>query len=108
MNLISLKIKSCWPPVLVSLCDETYVMPGWIKVPVETTMEEIRKCWIDVTPPSAKTVPDIVQNVKSSNGKKTYTVTCKNNQWTCNCVGFGFRRKCKHIKTVQDDNQKIN
>ena len=103
MELTTLKIKSYWPPILVSLSNKVYVMPGWIEVPIETTMAEIRKCWVDISPVPIKVIPPIEKSVLSSNGKKTYTVSYKNDQWTCNCVGFGFRRKCKHINEIKDD-----
>jgi hypothetical protein len=35
------------------------------------------------------------------NGSKpgtTYTVTRDHTQWSCTCVGFGFRKDCKHVR----------
>jgi len=35
------------------------------------------------------------------NGSKpgtTYTVTRDDTQWSCTCVGFGFRKDCKHVR----------
>jgi hypothetical protein len=34
--------------------------------------------------------------VKGSKGDE-YIVTKENGQWSCTCVGFQFRRKCKHV-----------
>lgn len=51
---------------------------------------------------AANTVSDTVFTVKSSDKKKTYTVTNSNGQWSCTCVGFGFRRHCKHITEIQN------
>ena len=31
-----------------------------------------------------------------------YLVRFDNNYWTCGCVGFGFRRKCKHIEIAKE------
>jgi hypothetical protein len=30
-----------------------------------------------------------------------YTVTNENGRWACTCVGFGFRKDCKHIHQVK-------
>lgn len=31
----------------------------------------------------------------------TYTVTLRNQQWSCTCSGYGFRRKCRHIEIAK-------
>jgi len=38
--------------------------------------------------------------VKGSKGDE-YIVTKENGQWSCTCVGFQFRRKCKHIGDIK-------
>ena len=38
--------------------------------------------------------------VKSDSGK-TYYITESNGKYKCNCVGFGYRGKCKHIEMVK-------
>lgn len=43
-------------------------------------------------------------SVKSDSGK-TYTVTLESGRYTCNCIGFAYRGKCKHsdeIKKAQE------
>ena len=47
----------------------------------------------DIIPAGAR-----VFKVKSK--EKEYKVILNNNQLTCNCTGFGFRRKCKHVDAV--------
>ena len=39
-------------------------------------------------------------SVKGSKGE-VYTVTQTGTRWSCSCVGFQFRRQCKHIKVKQ-------
>ena len=40
-------------------------------------------------------------NVKSDN--KNYTVEVTDNRYfSCTCVGFGYRGKCKHVEAVKD------
>jgi hypothetical protein len=33
----------------------------------------------------------------------TYTVKQEGTQWSCTCVGFGFRRDCKHINQAKKE-----
>jgi len=41
--------------------------------------------------------------VDSSSGKDFYTVKLHaNGTWSCNCVGFTFRRKCRHIEELKN------
>ena len=35
-----------------------------------------------------------------------YLVRFESNYWTCGCVGFGFRRKCKHIEAAKEQYEK--
>jgi hypothetical protein len=41
--------------------------------------------------------------VKSNN--REYTVLLKDNVYTCNCIGFGYRGKCKHSAAVAKKQQ---
>ena len=38
--------------------------------------------------------------VRGSKGAK-YTVTNDGGRWACTCVGFGFRRDCKHVQEAR-------
>ena len=43
--------------------------------------------------------------ITGSNGDN-YLVRLENNYWSCGCVGFGFRRKCKHIEAAKEQYEK--
>jgi hypothetical protein len=43
-------------------------------------------------------------SVKSDSGK-TYTVTLESGKYTCNCVGYAYRGKCKHSESVASKQQ---
>lgn len=47
--------------------------------------------------------PKTDRNVFEVRGSKgnTYTITRENTIWSCTCVGFGFRRECKHIAAAK-------
>lgn len=36
--------------------------------------------------------------VQGSKPGTTYTVTRDGTHWSCTCVGFGFRKDCKHVR----------
>jgi phosphoribosyl-AMP cyclohydrolase len=41
--------------------------------------------------------------VKSDSGK-VYTVELIGGKYSCNCVGYGYRNKCKHSEQVRNEN----
>jgi len=44
-------------------------------------------------------------SVKSDSGK-TYTVTLESGRYTCNCIGFAYRNKCKHSEQIKEAQEK--
>lgn len=97
------KFKSFLPPVLVAIGGKTYVCPGWHEVPEETTLKEVYKHWTQDKPKQEpKPSHTISETVDSSTGGKSYTVTFDGMYWNCECVGFGFRKDCRHINQVKE------
>ena len=43
--------------------------------------------------------------VKSDSGK-SYTITLESGKYTCNCIGFAYRGKCKHSEQVKEEQEK--
>ncbi len=87
------------PGIMVSsVSGKTYAVGGkWVEIPAGTTMAELHK--YAVHPRREYDVKE--WKVKSSSGS-TYTVRRINGkQFTCNCPGFKFRRKCKHTEQVR-------
>ena len=39
--------------------------------------------------------------VKSTDGKRNYTVIVRGNKVSCNCTGFTYHQKCKHAEAVK-------
>jgi hypothetical protein len=100
------KIKSFMPPTLLTVKSGTYMVAGsqWIQVPSTTTFNEVKEAWIpDRAPiiPKPKSVEIKAFKIPSSNGKGSYEVRFEHGQWNCDCPGFGFRRKCKHIEKAK-------
>jgi hypothetical protein len=84
-------VKSAIPPRLhQGLDNKTYIVPQWIEVLANTTLEDIN--WIKFT---AKPIPVI-----EDNGYNTrYDAVSK--KYICGCQGF-WRAKglCKHVKLL--------
>jgi hypothetical protein len=84
---------------------KTYVVAGdqpWIEVPEGTTLNDVR--WIRA--PQPETDPVDVQEqifkVEGSKGNKYTVKRAQNDSWSCECVGYGYRQRCKHIEKAKE------
>jgi hypothetical protein len=113
------------PPTLSILNKKLTILPTYEVVPDDTTLEEVNTSWTRKMPPPAPgfratqeemeaylngtykeedfAIKNISKEFKVPNSKGTgnYLVTYNNGTWDCNCVGFGFRRKCKHVQSCK-------
>ena len=90
-------------PGLITVGDETFTCPGWHKVPNDTTLEELHQHWtkyIPIETPKPSLVR-IIEMVDSSVAGKQYKVYYDGISWNCECAGYSFRRKCRHIEEVK-------
>ena len=90
--------------------DKLYAIGGMcVEVPPHVTMETLSQYAIHV--PGVRDSNDKPLEVKDkwvvegSKGNK-YTVTKVGDIYKCSCPGYGFRRKCKHSKKVEEENEK--
>ena len=99
------------PTMITSVVDgKKYAISGsnWIHIPNDMTYEDIKNGFIDLTPIRTKEKHnDFYKEVKSSKGNTTYKVSFISGQWSCNCSGFSFRRKCTHIDNTKTELKKI-
>ena len=100
------KIESFLPPVIVTASDEAgcnwAVIAGkWYPVPKTLTINQLRESWVRGNPRQTKPTTDRWE-VKGSKGD-SYVVEFKGGQWKCNCLGFGWRRGCKHVETIKSN-----
>ena len=84
---------------------KTYVVTGdqpWIEVPEGTTLNDVR--WNCAYKPDKDPVDaqEQIFEVEGTKGNKYAVKHAKNGSWSCECVGYGFRRKCKHIEKVKE------
>jgi hypothetical protein len=88
--------------------NQKYLIPGWIPVSMDTTMEDVE--WINpYSKPkdlSSKTSKGKEWNFESTSSPgQYYTVRIVNNEPVCNCPG-AWRSKdkqCKHMKLVRKE-----
>ncbi len=95
--LVKYPVKVSMPPAIMRGIDTTYIVAGcMIPVPHDVTKEDMHK-YVTYERPTH----DVrVWKVKSSKGGN-YTVRCYNGErYTCDCPGFKFHKKCKHVVKV--------
>ena len=98
-------IKGSLNPTVVNTISGTFAVSGsnWISVPEGTTLKDLN--WIDTKPKIKKyklKTWEIKSPSKSRPGKfNTYLVKF-DGMYSCNCLGYTYRRKCKHITEVSE------
>ena len=98
-------IKGSLNPTVVNTISGTFAVSGsnWVSVPDGTTMKDLN--WIDTSPKIKRTKLqkwEVKSPSKSRPGKfNTYLVKF-DGMYSCNCLGYTYRRKCKHITEVSE------
>ena len=95
-----------YPPALMELNGDKYIMPGWYKLDKhehDIKLEDIKHVMPKI--PNRDNIPNIDRakeyKVMSSRGDKEYTVKANaSGSLECECPGYGFRRRCRHIDQV--------
>lgn len=97
-----IKVESIINPGLVVFGNQKYILPNMIKVDMNFSLNDID--W--VKPSYIKSDGPLLENkewsIKSSKGLKSYIIKRQNNDYTCSCPGYGFRRTCRHIDEVKN------
>ena len=95
-----------YPPGLMKLNGDMYIMPGWYKLEKhehDIKLEDIKH----VMPKFLKKDNNLnidsnkEYKVMSSKGDKEYVVKSDSTgSLSCECPGYGFRRRCRHVDQV--------
>tara|TARA_B100001079_G_C16187849_1_gene415866 strand:+ start:318 stop:632 length:315 start_codon:yes stop_codon:yes gene_type:complete len=90
-----IEIKGSLNPTVVNTISGTYVVSGsnWKSVPVGTTLKDVK--WINTNPKIKKSKP-------MSWKVKDYTISFNGSLYSCNCLGYTYRRNCKHITEISN------
>jgi len=79
---------------------------GYFEIDDTVTLDMVRSRWIPWRSSHIKEKKSLEDQgshkwkIEGSKGNK-YAVTLKAGEFYCECVGFGFRRKCKHVETAK-------
>ena len=101
---MKLPIKVPFPPIiftsnegkLIAACGSV-----WMEVPAGTNHETIGQYLLFEAYPKPDPSKNGSWEIPGSKGN-LYKVRQRSGQWTCECVGFGFHRKCKHITKAKE------
>ena len=95
------------PPATMELNGNRYIMPGWYKLPEDEPTPELKDIAFYPYKPNREANMDTsaigIWKIPSSKGDKEYTVrTSITGSLECECPGYGFRRRCRHIDQVKE------
>lgn len=115
-------VVSLSPPAIASFVkgDKRYAVYNgsqgrWVEITKDVTLEDVTsrwKRWSKTLTPEEKQEKKKSEKLKKSHktewqvpGSKgnEYKVTLKGSELSCECVGFGFRRKCKHVEKIKNE-----
>jgi|TARA_R110000824_G_scaffold49608_3_gene139270 hypothetical protein len=81
-----------------------YAIAGsvWVELPEGTTRSDLPQYMVHKHRESARVADEKAWSVKGSKGN-IYSVALSEGAYTCSCPGFGFRRNCRHIKEIKNE-----
>ncbi len=94
------------PPFTMTFGSAKYIMPGWYKIDDTEDLPDIEDiAFYPYKPKKDNSLDNIKSNaiykVMSSKGDKEYQVQMNTSgSLECECPGYGFRRRCRHIDQV--------
>jgi hypothetical protein len=97
MSVVSFRKDKFYDPKTVAFKQREvhYAVPGYFKVLPGTLPLDLK---VEKQEPP-KTLPAFFK-VLSSDRKTQHTVSLQGGKFSCDCVGFGFHRKCSHIEEL--------
>ena len=97
---------SMQPALFTSHTGIRYGIAGsvWVQVPNSTTLDELSEYMVYKPCEVAPAAGESSWSVKGSKGN-VYAVKLSKGVYSCSCPGFGFRRKCRHITEIKNENQ---
>lgn len=83
----------------MNLNGKRYIVPHWIEVDETVTYDNI----LDYVPENRKISEPKIETFKVEG--KPYVIRVFNGTISCNCPGFTFHRKCKHVTAFKEGNK---
>ena len=114
-------VQGIYPPTIISTISGNFIVDGknWIQVRLEefTTKEKLdfnklneyyQKLFPNFSFNKIKNLPLKQWKIKSSSTEEIYNVRLwKDNYFSCECLGFQFRKICKHITNIKEQTNGI-
>ena len=97
-------VEVSMPPAIMksAASGKTYIVAGkWVEVPEGTTLADADK-YVKYVRPHVTTK---TWKVTSTSGNQYTIRRFGENRYTCDCPGFKFYKKCKHIKNLVESSQ---
>tara|TARA_Y100000296_G_C5038740_1_gene188679 strand:+ start:245 stop:577 length:333 start_codon:yes stop_codon:yes gene_type:complete len=100
-------IKSQYPPAISRYKGVVRIVGGnkSITLDHDISFNELDKYMIQnlsFNNKQTKVKSDTEWQIIGSKGDE-YTIKCTNGSWSCTCMGYGFRRRCKHISKKKQE-----
>lgn len=101
------KVESLLPPSIVNLGDKKWMVftgesGGWHSIDNTVTLEMVQSRWTKWESKKSGKVDSKIKSIEVKGSKgNMYTVSNINGSLSCSCVGFGFRRRCKHVEQAK-------
>jgi hypothetical protein len=102
-------MTTLYPPTVIDMpvSGKRYAISGstWIEVTPEITQEMVQNAW---TPLYVRRKEPLISETKnytvtSSRTGEKYTVSQVRGEWSCSCMGFEYRKKCKHVEQIKKE-----
>lgn len=87
-------VNHIYPPTIFAVNGQRYIFPGWIPVEDDVTLDDVEH----ISPYASLRKETFTVTGSSGN---TYTVTRRENTYTCDCPAGKFRGQCKHINSIK-------
>lgn len=109
-NILPEKVTTLYPPTVVTTISGRYAVysgggnGGWFAVDENFTMKDAMDRWekLQMKKEEPKDLSSAWKwEVPNSKGNGTYDVEFNKGGWNCSCVGFSFRRDCKHVQQIK-------
>ena len=109
-------VQGIYPPTIISTISGNYLVDGknWIQVQLEEFTVKQKLDFNKINEYYQKLFPNFSFNkiknlslkqwkIRSSSTEEIYNVRLwKNDYFSCECLGFQFRKTCKHITNIKE------
>lgn len=75
---------------------------GSIHIESDVDIQDALAIWVPYQLPLKESNTSSIKYVIKSSSGSTYNVMIENNQWSCTCSGFLFRKRCKHLDIAKE------